>query len=151
MVHLLVEFLVVGHRIDLLALRKTRLAGGADEIRHGNPRDFRRVLESQKEPGPAPLVDLKFEEILPVHANRSTRHLVVLVTGNDLGKGGLAGPVRSHDGVYFAGGNFEAQALENIVAVNGGVEICDNQTHLKLGRDRSRMSVRNLWGGIRGL
>jgi hypothetical protein len=52
--------------------------------------------------------------------------------------------------VYFAGGNFEAQALENIVAVNGGLEICDNQTQFKLGRNRSRMKIRTLWGGIRG-
>ena len=85
-IHLGVEVLVVGDRVDLLPLRQSCLQGGADEVRIGNTGDFVGILESEEDPGARPLVDGHFGNVLTVHGDRSGGRQVAFVAGDDLGK-----------------------------------------------------------------
>ena len=42
----------------------------------------------------------------------------------------LAGAVRSHDGVHFAGADAERQALQNVLALGAGAQIANLKHHL---------------------
>ena len=45
----------------------------------------------------------EFQQVLTLVRHRTRRHFVIVVPGNDLCERALAGAVRAHDGVHFAG------------------------------------------------
>ena len=129
-VHLRVEVLVVGDRVDFLALRQARLEGGADEVGVGDAGNFGRILESEEDAGARALVDAHAQQVPAVHGDGAAGNDVAFVAGDHLRERRLAGAVRAHDGVDLAGGNFKGDALEDFGAVfEGGVEVGDEQRH----------------------
>ncbi len=64
-------------------------------------------------------------QVGPVEGDLALGDLVVLAAGQHAGQGGLAGAVRPHDGVDFAGFNLEVDAAQDFRAVDVGVQILD--------------------------
>ena len=65
-VHLLVEFLVVGGRIEVGALAEAGLQRGADEVGDRHAGDLAWVLKGQEEPGAGAFIGLHGEHRLAV-------------------------------------------------------------------------------------
>ena len=129
-IHLGVKVLVIGHRVDFLAFWQTRLQRRADEVGVGNSGHFRGILEGEKDPGARAFVDRHFADVLTVDRHRSARDHITFVTGDHLRQRRFAGSVGSHDGVDFAFGDFEGDALEDFGSVfEGGLEVLDVEAH----------------------
>ena len=124
-VHLLVEALVIGGGVDLLALGHAGLEGGAQEIGDAHPGDLARVLEGEEDALARPLVGLLLEDGLPVDQDVALGDRVVGVAGDGLGHGRLAGAVGPHDGVDLAGIDREGDTLDDFLVPGGDVQVLD--------------------------
>src|SRR5690606_35753803 len=70
------------------------------------------------------------QQILAVESRGPFGHLVALAPGQDVGQGRLAGAVRTHDRVNFAGRNVQGPALEDRLAVDLGMQVGNRQHQL---------------------
>ena len=86
---------------------------------------FRLVLEGEENALPGPLVGLHLQQVLAVEQDLARRHLVVRLAGDDVGEGRLAGAVRPHDRGDLARPHRQAQPVEDLLPVNGNVEVLD--------------------------
>ena len=89
-------------------------AGNLDGILEGHEHAFTRAL-----------VRIHVEQVLPVVEHFPARHLVFGVPGQRAGERALAGAVRAHDGVHFAGFDVEIDALEDLFVLGLHLEILD--------------------------
>ena len=104
-----------------------RIQRGLQQIGIVDAGNFDRVLKAQKNALPGTIFRLECEQILPRIGDTATGYAVLIVAGNYLGKGTLAGTVRSHDGVDFTGRDRQRQAAQNFGFANRGAEIFDLQ------------------------
>src|SRR5699024_6698250 len=105
--------------------------GGAQEVGHGHAGDLDRVLHGQEQAGAGALVDAHLEHVLAVEGDLAGGDLVLGVTGDRVGEGGLARAVGAHDGVGLARLDGEVDPLEDLLGalrgLDGGVEVLDLQ------------------------
>jgi len=80
-------------------------------------------LERQKNSVLCAHFGVQLEEILPVVADGSFRHLVRRISSDYLRERGLPRTVRSHDSVDFARVYTQRDALENFPIADAGVQI----------------------------
>src|SRR5699024_4893973 len=105
--------------------------GGAQEVGHGHAGDLDRVLHGQEQAGAGALVDAHLEHVLAVEGDLAGGDLVLGVTGDRVGEGGLARAVGAHDRVGLARLDGEVDPLEDLLGalrgLDGGVEVLDLQ------------------------
>ena len=94
----------------------------AHEGRDGHAGHRVRVLEGEEHAEARALVGLELEQVDALEADGSRGHLVGGMAHQDVRQGGLAGAVRAHDGVDLATRELEVDALEDLLAVDRGVE-----------------------------
>ena len=121
----------VAHRDQVLAFLAVGVADVGDrvaeEVGDGHAGDRRRVLERQEEARLGPLVGLQREEVLAVERGRALGHLVVRVAHQGVAQGALARAVRAHQGVDLALAEREVDPLEDLLAVDGDVQVVDRK------------------------
>jgi len=78
----------------------------------------------EKAPGGA-LIWFQLEEILTVHGDLASSHLVIGMTGQHLGKGALAGAIWAHDGVHFATRNGQTKTPDDLLVSDRHAEVID--------------------------
>src|SRR5690606_34456857 len=125
--HLLAHALEELHRVQfLLAARAAlRVQGRAQEIGVVHARDLDRVLEGEEQAGRGPLLGRQRQQVATLEGHFAGGDLVALAPRQHVAQGGLAGAVGTHDGVHLAGLYVEAESLEDLAAVDGGVEVVD--------------------------
>ena len=96
--------------------------GGAQEVGDGHARNLDGVLHGQEQASLGALVDAHVGDELIVEPGFTGGDLVVGVTGEGVGHGGLTGAVGTHDGVDFAGVDGEVDALEDFLGTLGGLD-----------------------------
>ena len=106
--------------------------GRAQEVGHGDAGDLDGVLHGQEEAGPGSLVHAHLQQVDAVEEDLAVGDLIVGVTGDGVGQGGLARAVGAHDGVDLVGVDGQVDALEDgLGAVIGGhldVKVLDLQS-----------------------
>ena len=122
-VHALDEFRGCQLRVTAgLALRIERCL---QKSHGGHARDFQRILECQEHAACGALFHRHLEDVLPVEQNFTGGDGVIGLAGQDIGKGRLAGTVRSHNGCDFAIGDLQIEAIEDRLAIYFGGEVLD--------------------------
>src|SRR5690625_2674323 len=99
----------------------------AQEIRIVDPGNFDRVLERQEHAGGGALFRRQLQQVAPLERHRTVADLVALATGQYIAQGGFAGAIRPHDGVHLAGLHFKRKSLEDVFALDAGMQIFDLQ------------------------
>ena len=72
-----------------------------------------------------PDLGLQLQQVLAIEADAAGGDLVLLAPGQHLGQRALAGAVRAHDGVHLARLDREVDALEDLAALDGHVQVLD--------------------------
>ena len=78
-IHFFVEFFIEFDGIDLLALRQTRRAGGADEVGDRDAGDFQRILKGEEDARVSDFVRFFAENVFPFEKDLAGLDNVVLV------------------------------------------------------------------------
>src|SRR6266508_6155621 len=104
----------------LLALRVER---GAQEGHGGDPRDFERILEGEKQALGGAFVRGQGENVLAVEQHLPIGHDVGVLAGEHMGERGLARAVRAHDGMHAALTDGKLEAVQDFFAVDLDVQI----------------------------
>ena len=117
------------HRIQFrlaarLALRVERAAQEVGVVHAG---DFDRILEGEEHAGGGAFLGFEFQQRLAVEFDRTFGDFVAVAPGEDVAERGLAGAVRAHDRVHFAGLHVQREALEDFTAGDAGMEVVDLQ------------------------
>ena len=115
------------HVVLLVTLHAPGVDRRTQEARHRDARDGDGVLEREEHPPTGPLVDRKREQVLAVIRDRTARHLVPRVAHHREGERALPRTVRAHDRMHFATAHGEIDALEDLLALDGDVEVLDLQ------------------------
>ena len=102
-----------------------RIHGRAQEGHRGDAGDLHRILERQEHAGRGALGRVHGEQILAIPGDAAVGDLVVILAGEHIGEGRLAGAVRPHDGMHLAGGEREVEAFQDFAAVDIDVQILD--------------------------
>ena len=102
-----------------------------------------RVLETQEEAHARPDIGCEGDYVLALEVDVPLGYLILKVAHQGIGQGALAGAVGTHDGVNFAFGHLKVHALQDLIALNGNVQILDGQCfgidasgHMLLGTPR---------------
>src|SRR6185437_14375580 len=93
-------------------------------------------LERQEDAAGRPLVRRQCEQVLSLERGGPCGDLIAVTAGEHVGQGRLAGPVRTHQRVHLAGGNLEGETLQDLLAVDGRVQIGDRQ-HQRVSSTRN--------------
>jgi hypothetical protein len=104
------------------------LAGGqglAEELHHRDAGDLLRVLEGEEHAGLGPHVGGPSGDVVALEADPPSGDLVVGVAEQGVRQGGLARPVRPHEGVQLALVHGEVDAAQDLVPIHGHVEVVD--------------------------
>jgi D-tyrosyl-tRNA(Tyr) deacylase len=89
--------------------------------------DFDRILEAEEHASGGAFVGFEVEQILSVEGDRAFGHLIAGAAAEDVAERRLARAVRTHDRMDLARVDGEAEALEDRLAVDLGVEVFDFQ------------------------
>ena len=87
--------------------------------------DLDRVLERHEHAFARALVRIHVEQILAVVGHLAAGDLVLGMPGRRPRQRALAGPVRAHDGVDFAGVDVQVDPLEDLLAFGANLQILD--------------------------
>ena len=122
--HLLLGELEEVHRVELVepALAAQRVERGAHEVEVPDAGDLHGVLEGQEDPGGGAVLGQHRQQVLPLEEDLAG-DVVGLVAGEHVREGALAGPVRPHERVHLARLELEAEAAEDLVVADLGVEV----------------------------
>src|SRR6476469_114305 len=152
--HLLVDTEMFGrlaHQFHELRRGKLGLAAGltlgvergAQEGHSGDAGYFDRVLERQEQALGGALVRRHRQNALAVEQHIALGDLVVVLAGQHIGKGRLAGTVRAHDGGNLALLDRQRQAVEDFLVLDLDMQIFDLKqhwlTHASFQRDRDQL------------
>ncbi len=96
-----------------------------EEVGVGDAGDLDRILERHEHALARPLVGIHVEQVVPVVEHFAARDLVLRVPGQHARERALAGPVRAHDGVHFAGVDVEIDALEDLLVLGFDLKVLD--------------------------
>ena len=114
------------------SLAVDRGLGGTQEVGDGHASDLDGVLHREEQACLGTFVDAHLGDELVVEPRLTRGDLVVGVTGQGVGHGGLTGAVGAHDGVDFAGVDGEVDALEDFLGalsgLDGDVQILNTQS-----------------------
>ena len=102
---------------------------GFEEIGAVHAGDFDWILKREEQSFARALLGVEIEQILAV-VNRFACDVVTLAAGQHGRQSALAAAVRTHDGVDFAGIDDEADALEDLFALNARAEVSDFENRL---------------------
>src|SRR5207249_3946784 len=121
------------------AMLADRVERRLEQIDIAYARYLDRILESQKYAFACPLLGRDVEQVAAFVGDFTGRHTKRLASGQDVRERALAGTVRSHDCVHFAGDDTQIDAAQDGLAINADVEVFDfKHGHL------SRYSLPNL-------
>ncbi len=104
-----------------------RVDGLPEEARDGHAGHGVGVLEGQEHAEARALVGLELQQIDALERHAACRDLVGRMPHEDVGERRLARAVRAHDGVHLALGDFEVDALQDLLAVDLGAETFDDE------------------------
>ena len=96
-----------------------------EEVGVGDAGNLDRILEGHEHAFARPLVGIHVEEVVPVVEHLSAGHHVFGMPRQDARQRALAGAVRPHDGVHFAGLDVKIDALEDLLVLGFDLEILD--------------------------
>ena len=126
--HAFLQQLVELHRVHL-ALAFVGALGVYrcfQEVEVADAGDFYRVLEGEEDAGAGALVRLHFQQVATVVGDAAFGDDVAFTPGDDVRQRRFAGPVRPHDGVYFARADAQVDAVQDFFAFFGGnVQVVD--------------------------
>ena len=113
------------HRVELgqalvLALRVQR---GLEEVGVVDAGDFHRVLEGHEHALARALVGIHVEQIVPLVGHVAAGDLVFRMAREDARQGALAGAVRAHDGVHFAGVHVQIDPSQDLFVFGANFQI----------------------------
>ena len=141
---------VVGAVVAAAAMRVHDLAHEGGD---GHAGERVGVLEGEEHAEARTLVGLELEQVDALEADGSRGHLVGGMAHQDVRQGGLAGAVRAHDRVDLATRELEVDPLEDLLAVDRGVEPLNLEVAHEAGAFRrtpgSGRTVRNAEGAAR--
>ena len=106
------------------------------------PGNLDRILEGQEDAFAGALLGVHVEQVLAAVDDFAAGDLVAVAPGEDAGQRALAGAVRPHDGVDFAGVDGEVDAFEDLPALDAGGEVSDGEDGL-LGHGWGRIEIRH--------
>ena len=93
------------------------------EVHVADAGNLHRVLKRQEDAVARAVFGRQFQQIFAVVDNLAAGHRVQFAARQHLRQRALAGAVRAHDGVHFAGIHGEVDALQNFAIANRGVQI----------------------------
>src|SRR5213082_2041338 len=109
----------------------TLLAHGVDaglqQIHVVDSGDLDRVLEAEKYPLAGTLLGGERQQVAPLVAHRAGGDLIAGTPGAHVRERTLARAVRSHDGVHFARPHLEREPVQDLLALDGDVQIVDGE------------------------
>ena len=111
-----------------------RVERGLEEIGVVHAGDLDRVLERHEHAFAGALVRIHVEQILALVGHLAARDLVLGMPGQRARKRALAGPVRAHDGVHFAGVHVQIDPLQDLFAFDADLQVLDFKHFLVLSR-----------------
>ena len=111
----------------LSARRAYRIRGHAQEVRHRDAGDRGRILEGEEEPALGAFVRPELQDVLALVEDLALVDLVVRVPGDSVGQGALAGAVLAHQRVDLATVDREADSLEDLGAVDAGMQVFNDK------------------------
>ena len=111
------------------------------------PGNFDGVLHGQEESRLGALVGLHVDEVLAVESRRSAGDVVAGVTGEGVGEGALARPVRAHQRVHLALWDREVDALQDRRVLNGHFKAGDLKDGVRRCHSVLRVVCGREWGG----
>ena len=121
-IHSMIEHPQLQHRqVDAPPGRQ----GLAQELGDRDAGDLLRVLEGQEHAGLAAHVGRPAGDVLALEQDPARRHLVGGVAEQGVGQRRLARAVGPHQGVHLAGADDQVDALEDLGAFDGHVEVLD--------------------------
>src|SRR5579883_192820 len=120
------------HRLAVrLGVGLVRLAHGAvgeaQEVGHADAGNGHGILECKEEAFLGALVRAHLQDILAVDEHLAARHLVIRMPHQRAGQGALARAVGAHQRVGLALAHRQVNALQNLAALHGHVQILDRQ------------------------
>jgi hypothetical protein len=114
-------------RVELLeaVVLSLRVERGLEEVGVGDAGDLDRVLKRHEHALAGALVGIHPEKIAPLVGDRSVRDLVFGMPREGTRERALAGSIRAHDGVHFAGLHVEIDPVEDLLALGTHLQILD--------------------------
>ncbi len=94
---------------------------GLEQVDVVHTRNLDRILEGQEYTGTGAFFRRHIDEILALELDLAIGHGVIITAGEHMGERTLAGPVRAHDGVDFAGLHFQINAAQDVGFVDLGM------------------------------
>jgi hypothetical protein len=95
----------------------------AQEVGVADAGDLHRILEGEEQALAGALLRGLLDQVLTEILDGTFTDVVVLASGQHRRQGALARAVGAHDGVDLAGVDGQIDALEDLVALNGGMKI----------------------------
>ena len=132
----------LGRRQLAQALRfAMRVERRLEEGHGGDAGDLDRILEGEEQARHRALVRLQVEDRCAVQQHLTLGDLVIVLAGENVGERRLAGAVRPHDGVHFAGLHRQGETLQDLAVANPCVKVLD----LEHGSVLSSVWPRRAW------
>src|SRR5206468_3246211 len=93
-------------------------------------RNLNRILKREEQSFARPLLRIEVEQVLAVVKHLAAADVVTVAARKHRSQRALAAAVRAHDGVDFARVDGEADALEDLFALNARAEVFDFENGL---------------------
>ncbi len=124
--HLLLGELEEVHGVELVepALAAQRVERRAHEVEVPDAGDLHGVLERKEDPGGGAVLRQHRQQVLPLEEDFAG-DVVGLVASEHVRESALAGSVRPHERLHLARLELEAEASEDLVVADLGVEVLD--------------------------
>ena len=119
--------------------------GGAEEVRHGHPRHLDGVLHRQEQALPGAFVDGEVGQLHSVEGHGPGGDLVLGVSRDGVGEGGLPGAVGTHDRMHLTGVHGEIHALEDLLGTLLGQDV-----DVEVGDDEIGHGFQDSWNSMMG-
>ena len=114
----------LGGRQRLLAAELALFVHGQlHEIGHRDARDLDRVLEAEEQAQARPVFDRHVQQILPQERRRTFGDGELFIAREHRRERRLARTVGAHDGMHLAGSDLEVDAPQDLLAVDGRMQI----------------------------
>src|SRR5579875_1814950 len=99
----------------------------AQEVHGGYAGDLDGMLEAEEHSCRGTLLGGHAQQVKVIEEDAPCGHLVGFATGEDVGQGALARPVRTHHRVDLAVGDLQADSVENLTVTDRNVQAVDTQ------------------------
>src|SRR5215475_1959784 len=132
------------HRIEFgqPPMRANGVHGRPQEIKIAHARNLDRILECEKETVSRSHFRSHCGEIAVFETEFVRHNFIDVTSGENLGKRGFSGAVRTHDRVHFSGIDVQVESSKNFLSVDRNVQISNPQHHPTLPSRRTPSSFR---------